>query len=226
VNLPEFLIGKPIPDGFVSIYIPDIEDTAFVGWDSEFASISLKQEQSSLRSCLEGMAKNPQIKIVTNNGKRVAKAFLLCGLPVCEILDVIMAEKLISNGETEYQTINLKTVFKRHGFSQELERSMVVQKLVNLWRQQAVLINSGGLEKISDIETRLIWVTAKIESTGIGVDVKALVKFHDALTDKMKRLTVVLENMIPEGIPLNDRLKIKEHLNNAYALSLAEIGEE
>ena len=46
------------------------------------------------------------------------------------------------------------------------------------------------------------------------------------LTDKLKSLAAVLEKMIPEGISLNDRFKIKEHLNSTYSLSLAEINEE
>ncbi len=50
---------------------------------------------------------NPQTKIITNNGKEVAKAFLSCGLPVCEIFDVVIAEKLIANGEVEYRCLNL-----------------------------------------------------------------------------------------------------------------------
>ena len=217
---------KPIPDGFLSIYIPDGEDTAFVGWDSQFAAISLNQEPSRIRSCFESMLKDPQIKIVTNNGKQVAKAFRSCGLPACEIIDVIITEKLIANGEADFHVMNLKTVFRRHGFSEGLERSMVVTRLVDVWCQQEALIKSGGLEKIFDIEKRLIWVTAKIESTGIGIDVEALLEFHDALTDKLKSLAAVLEKMIPEGISLNDRFRIKEHLNSTYSLSLAEINEE
>jgi len=42
----------------------------------------------------------------------------------------------------------------------------------------------------------------------------------------LKSLAAVLEKMIPEGISLNDRFKIKEHLNTSYALSLAEINDE
>ena len=34
-------------------------------------------------------------------------------------------------------------------------------------------------------------------------------EFHDVLTDKLKNLAAVLEKMIPEGISLNDRFKIK-----------------
>ena len=216
---------KPIPDGFVSIYITDDEDIAFVGWDDQFVAIHLNQEHSHLRLSFESMMKSSQTKIVTNNGKRVTKAFLLCGLPVCEIIDVIMAEKLISNGEVEYQAINLKNVFKRYGFLEGLERSLVIQNLVDLWFKQKALIHSGGLEKIFDIEKRLVWITSKIELTGIGVDIDQLLEFHDALTDKIKRLAAVLEKMIPEGISLNDRFKIKEHLNSTYSLSLAEIND-
>ena len=179
-----------------------------------------------MRSCFEGMLKDPQIKIVTNNGKHIAKVFLSCGLPACEIIDVIITEKLIANGEADFHVMNLKTVLKRYGFCEGLERSMVVQNLVDLWCQQKELIKTGGLEKIFDIEKRLIWITAQIESTGIGIDVESLLGFHDVLTDKMKSLAAVLEKMIPEGISLNDRFKIKEHLNSTYSLSLAEINDE
>jgi DNA polymerase-1 len=172
------------------------------------------------------MLKDPQIKIVTNKGKQVAKAFLSCGLPACEIIDVIITEKLIANGEADFHVMNLKTVLKRHGFSEGLERSMVITRLVDVWCQQEALIKSCGLETIFDIEIRLIWITAKIESTGIGIDVEALLEFHDVLTDKLKNLAAVLEKIIPEGISLNDRFKIKEHLNSTYSLSLAEINEE
>ena len=217
---------RPIPDGFISIYIPDGEDTAFVGWDSQFVAISLNQEPLRLQLVFRDVLKDPQKKIVTNNGKQVARAFLSCGLSACEIIDVIITEKLIANGEADFHVMNLKTVFRRHGFSEGLERSMVVQNLVDLWLQQEEMIKSGGLEKIFDIEKRLIWITVQIESTGIGVDVDALLEFHDALNDKMIGLTIVLEKMIPEGISLNDRFKIREHLNKTYDLSLAEINEE
>ena len=143
---------KPIPDRFLSIYIPDNEDTAFVEWDSEFAAIPLNLEQSCLRSCFESMPKDPQIKIVTNNGKQVAKAFRSCGLPVSEIIDVIITEKLIANGEADFHVMNLKTVLKRHGFSEGLERSIVAERLFDVWLQQEELIKFGGLEKIFDIE--------------------------------------------------------------------------
>ena len=172
------------------------------------------------------MLKDPQIKIVTNNGKQVAKAFRSCGLPVREIIDVIIAEKLIANGEADFHIMNLKTALKRHGFPDGLERSMVAERLVDFWCQQEALIKSGGLETIFAIEKRLIWITAKIESTGIGIDVEAVLGFHDVLTDKLKNLAAVLEKMIPESISLNDRFKIKEHLNSTYVLSLAEINDE
>ena len=220
------LTVTPIPDGLVSIYIPADEDIAFVGWGSEFTSISLEQKTSQLRLWFESIVTNPQTQIVTNNGKAVAKAFLPCDLPVCEIIDVIIAEKLIANGEIDYRALQIKTVFKRYGLGEGLERSVVVHRLVDIWRKQETLIKTDGLATIFNIETRLIWVTAKIEAAGIGIDVDKLLRFYDFLTGKLKSLSAVLEKNIPEGISLKNRTKIKERLNSAYALSLAKIDEE
>ena len=210
----------------IAIHIPEDEETAFIGWGYEFASISLKEEPSQLRACFESIVTEPDIKIITNNGKEVAKAFLLCGLPVCEIIDVVIAEKLIANGEVEYRALSLKTVFSRYDLPEGLERSVVVHRLVDVWRKQEPLIESNGLGTIFDIETRLIWVTAKIEAAGIGIDVEAMFGYYDVLTDKLKRLSSILGKSIPESISLNDRAKIKEHLNLAYALALVKIDED
>jgi DNA polymerase-1 len=206
--------------------VPENGDTAFIGWGSEFSSISFKQKPLHMRSCFEGIVKDPQTKIVTNNGKEVAKAFLSCGLPACEIIDVVIAEKLIANGEVEYRSLNLKTVFRRHDLHDGMELSGVIHRLLDVWIRQGVLIKTGGLEPIFDIETRLIWVTAKIESIGICIDVDALLNLHDELSEKIDRLAATLKKVIPEHISLNDRIKIKAHLNSAYALSLAKIDKE
>ena len=96
---------------------------AFVGWGSEFKAISLKQEPAELRSCFEGIVTGPDIKIITNNGKQVAKAFLSCGLPRCEIIDVVIAEKLIANGEVEYRCLNLRRFSNAMRLPEGLERS-------------------------------------------------------------------------------------------------------
>ena len=203
-----------------------MKDIAFVGWGSEFTSLSLNQESSQLRACFEGIVTGPDIKIVTNNGKKVAKAFLSCGLPMCKIIDVVIAEKLIANGEVEYRCLNLKTVFRRYDLPEGLERSVVVHRLAEVWSKQEPLITSGGLATVFDIETQLIWVTAKIESAGIGIDVDGLLRYYDDLNDKLENLTTELEKAIPADISLNDREKIKEHLNSAYDQSFAKIDEE
>jgi len=217
---------SPIPAGLVSIYIPEDEDTAFIGWESEFRAISLKEEPSKLRARFEDIVTEADIKIVTNNGKEIAKAFLSCRLPICKIIDVVIAEKLIANGEVEYRCMNLKTVFKRYGLPEGLERSGIVHRLMDVWSQQESLIKSGRFETIFGVETRLIWVTAKIEAAGIGIDGDGLLRYYDFLTAKLENLAAALEKTIPVGIPLNDREKIKEHLNSSYALSIAKIDED
>ena len=217
---------SPIPAGYVSIYIPNDEGMAFVGWGTEFRSISLKQEPAELRSCLYGIVSGPGVKIITNNGKQVAKVFLKCGLPKCEIIDVIIAEKLIANGEVEYRCMNLKTVFKRYELPEGLERSGIVNRLVDVWSKQELTIKAAGLEPIFDLESREIWVTAKIENVGIGIDAIGLLTLYDALNAGINNLANELKKSIPSDIPLHDQGKIREHLNSTYGLSLAKMDED
>lgn len=217
---------SPIPAGLVSIYIPEGEGTAFVGWGSEFRAVSLGEKPAELRACFQGIITGADIRIVTNNGKEVAKAFLSSGLPKSEIIDVVIAEKLIANGHVEYRALSLKTVFKRYDISEGMERSVVVHRLAEVWSRQEPLIQSGGLETIFDIETQLIWVTAGIEAAGFGINVDALLKLHDELGEKNDALAAELEKSIPPDIHLHDRGKIQEHLNSAYTLSLAKIDED
>ncbi|MDB4303636.1 DNA polymerase, partial [Desulfosarcina sp.] len=184
------------------------------------------QEPMELRACFECIITGPDIKIITNNGKDVAKAFLSCGLPKCEIIDVVIAEKLIANGEVEYRALSLKTIFDRYDIPEGMERSVVVHRLAEVWGRQEPLIKSSGLETVFDIETQLIWITAKIESAGVGIDVDRMLGLHDELGDKIDALAAELEKSIPPDIPLHDRGKIQEYLNSTYALSLAKIDEE
>jgi DNA polymerase I-like protein with 3'-5' exonuclease and polymerase domains len=96
---------------------------------------------------------------------------------------------------------------------------------MDVWNRQETFIKNGGLKTIFNLETKLIWITAKIESAGIGIDVDTLLELHDELTEKIDCLTAVLKNMMPADISLNDRSRIKAHLNSVYSLSLAEISD-
>ncbi len=216
----------PLPDGFISVYIPEDENFAFVGWGSEFKAVSLDQEPAEIRAFFEDIVSGSGIKIITNNGKMLAKAFFSCGLPSCEIIDVVIAEKLIANGEVEYRCINLKRVFKRYELPEGLERGAIVHRLAEIWEKQEPLIISAGLETVFAIESRLLWVTAKIEAAGIGIDVDALLALHDELIEKIEALATELQKSIPLYIPLHDRSKIQAHLNSIYGESISKIDKE
>ena len=216
----------PVPEGFVSVYLPDDEDFAYVAWGTEFSSLSLGNEPSSLKTIFEGIVTDCHTKIITNNGKKFAKVFLACESTRCEIIDVVITEKLLANGEVPFQAINLKTIFKRHEFPEGMEKSIVTRKLFGVWEKQEMLIQERGLEQIFDIESRLIWVTAKIEEAGIGIDADRLLSLHDAIKEKMLETSDEVAGMIPEGFSLDDESKILEHLNSAYGLSLAKINEK
>jgi hypothetical protein len=99
--------------------------------------------------------------------------------------DVVIAEKLIANGEVEYRAMSLKTIFKRYDLPDGLERSGIVHRWLMSGARQESLIQSAGLETVFDLESKVIWVTAKIEAAGIGIDADGLLQYYDELGDKM-----------------------------------------
>lgn len=194
---------NPIPEGYVSVYFHDDEDLSYVAWGSEFSSVALHRDLSELKSFFEGIVLENQRKIVTNNGKKLAQVFLSCGLAKCEIVDVVITEKLIANGEINNVLVNLETVFKRHDIAKGLERGIVTRSIYEVWEKQEELIALKELEKIFCIESQLLWVTAKIEDAGITVDIDEMLRFHEAGDEKSKK---DIERYM-KGIGLDDRYR-------------------
>ncbi|SDP81097.1 DNA polymerase family A [Desulforhopalus singaporensis] len=178
---------NPIPEGYVSVYLHDDEDLAYVAWGSEFSSMMLHRDLSELKSFFESHLLENHRKIVTNNGKKLAQVFMKCGLTKCEIVDVVITEKLIANGEINNVLVNLDTVFKRNDITNGLERGIVTRSIYEVWEKQEALIASKGLEKIFSIESKLLWVTAKIENAGVGVDINEMLRLHDDSDEKLKK---------------------------------------
>lgn len=195
---------NPIPEGYVSIYLHDDEDLAYVAWGSDFKSLALHRNPSDLASFLGRTVLENKRKTITNNGKKLAQLFMSCGLAKCEIVDVVITEKLIANGEIKCVLVNLETVFKSHDIAKELERGVVTRRIYEVWEKQEELIASKGLAKIFSIESQLLWVTAKIEDAGVGVDIDEMLRLYDTSDEKSKK---DFERYVMKGIDQDDRYR-------------------
>ena len=194
------IVIEPIPDGYASVYIPDGHDHAFVGVGSEIQVVSLRDGIKG--TVLEQIAGDAGVKIITNNGKALARAIIAAGLHDREIMDVVLAEKLVLNGEVELRSINLQSTLKRQGYEIG-ERSVTVRRLYDVWLVQEEMIRDLGLADVFELEQRIIWVTVRIEMAGIAMDVDGLLQLPrndlgkigrpDGATDL--RLTAELERI-------------------------------
>lgn len=214
---------SPIPNDFVSIYIPDKENMAYVGWNSELEAVPLRQDKVHSHPVIQKILENPRKKIITNKGKEVAKMLLSWGHSTREIIDVVLAEKIISNGELVLSRVDLRSVFKRHGLPEGLERGITVRNMYDVWVNQERTIRSLGLRRVFHLEKRVIWITAKMESAGISIDLETALSYHDTLTKKLSGLIARIRDQVPDNISLNDRMKIKMYVNSKYGLELAKI---
>jgi DNA polymerase I-like protein with 3'-5' exonuclease and polymerase domains len=149
---------------------------------------------------LEQIVADSGLKIITNNGKTLAKAVIAAGLPDREIFDVVLAEKLVLNGEVELRSINLQSILKRQGYEVG-ERSLTVRRLYDVWIKQEEEVGKLGLIEVRELEQRILWVTAKIEMAGIAMDVDGLLHYRETILARLNvpdgatdmRLTAELE---------------------------------
>jgi hypothetical protein len=107
----------------------------------------------------------------------LAKHFLQAGLDRCEIIDVVLNEKLISNGEVDFGAINLEFIFKKYLLPEDTDISMNVSQLYQVWQHQEKLIQEMGLKNVFELEKRIIWITEEIEHAGMEIDVVGMLEY-------------------------------------------------
>ncbi len=173
---------EPILDGYASVCIPDGGDHAFVGIGSDIKVVSLRDGIRG--TVLEQIAADAGIEIITNNGKALAKVIMATGLPDREIIDVVLAEKLVLNGEVELRSINLQSILKRQGYDIG-ERRVTVRRLYDVWLKQEEMVRAFCLVDVLELEQRVIWVTARIEMTGVAMDVDGLLHYRETILARL-----------------------------------------
>jgi len=219
----------PIPEGFVSVYVPDQNDgCVYLGYNDRFKTIFLTSGSAELAGALKSISKDRDTKIVTNDGKLVAMALLESGLlgsefPKPEIIDVVLNQKIISNGEREVKFIDLNFTLQNNDLSDSLEIKAVIRRLYDIWTRQKKLIDQLGLHWVFGLEMAFIWVLAKIERNGLPINVDMLLKYWIKAEDFFNRLDKELRGVFPSKISLLYDEKVLAYLNRTFRLNLFKI---
>lgn len=165
------------------------------------------------------------IKIVTNNGKTLARNFINAGLPRCEIIDVLLNEKIIRNGEVAPKNINIASIFKQYEMAVDVEIGMMLFQLYQVWSIQEEVIKELALVNIHEFEKRVLWVTAKMELAGVAVDVGRMLKYQEYIQNKMAGIEKELRCVVPESVSLKDTTRVNAQLKKTLRLEITSIDQ-
>ncbi len=177
-------ILTPIPDKFVVIYIPeDTDDLIYIGAGTAVSPKSLKYDSAWFEDFLCRLFLGGR-QIITNNGKVLAKKILGLekdGLEKVKIIDVVLNEKIIRNGGVPLNSISPDSIFKQYGLIERPDIALTVSQIYTVSFKQRALKKRLGLGNVFELESRLIWVTAKIEMTGMEIDVVSMLAYQEEL---------------------------------------------
>jgi hypothetical protein len=183
----EQVVGQiidPIPKKFVVIYVPvGAGDLIYIGIGASVFPISVKNHSDRFEEFLCMVFLSDQ-QIITNDGKALARKILGLkndGLEKVRIIDVVLNEKIIRNGEVPLNSITESSLFKQYGLIDAPDLVLMVSQLHTVWVKQRALKKRFGLGNIIELESRLIWVVAKIEMIGMAVDVISMLEYQEGL---------------------------------------------
>jgi len=221
------VIIEPIPDGYVSVYIPD-KDSQFLhfGFGEDVKMIYLDQDLTGFKRIFEQWINSFELKIITNNGKVLAKYFIRAGLNRGDIFDVVLNEKLISNGEVGLKSIDLEFISNKHDLGNDADITMAISNLYKVWMKQAKIIDEYGMRDVYELEKRLIWITADIEMTGIQIDPYGMIEYQDKLRKILRGYKKKICKVVPDHISLTDSKKLTACINKIFRIKLDGINKD
>ena len=222
-NIPSIKID-PIPEGYVVFYVPDKgSDLVYMGEKDNLMPVNIENGLTGLENIFDGK------QIITNNGKYLASKLMeddsSFGKDI-KITDIVLNEKIISNGIVEVKQIDLPYAYEKYGFNKDPDITLGVHQIFDSWIEQDKIINALGLEKIIDLESQLIWVTAKIESAGIEIDATRILPYQESVQASIVKVEQEIRKLIPSKISLNNMGKIKDFINKTFRINLLSINED
>ena len=164
----------PLPDKVVGAYFrDDTDDVLHIGFKDDIFTISLGNDIASVDTHFADIIGSEEITTITNNGKRLAKWIIQSELDQCKIVDILLVEKIITNGQS-IMNLDMDFLFNKYELITDVDSTMCINQMSTVWEKQQKSIEELELKNLIDLELRIIWITAKLEQTGIEVDVDGM----------------------------------------------------
>ena len=219
-NEKPLLLVEPIPANFVVAYFQD-ETRQFVhiGHKNKFHTISFMNDYYPFSKVMTDHEIDNKSILITNNGKLLVKHSLNAELKKFDIVDIVLFEKIIRNGQA-IKKIDMDFLFKTYGLVEDVDSNMCVNQMVKVWEHQTKLIEDLGLGNVIKLEQEMIWIAAKIQQSGIGIDVMGMTEYKEVLEVELRDIGERLYEIFPEDISRGDDGAVMEYLNARYGLGL------
>ena len=219
-NEKPLLLVDPIPDKFVVAYFPDeTRQFVYIGHENKSHTISFMNDYYSFSKVMTDHEMDNKSMLITNNGKQLAKHSLNAELKKFDIIDIILVEKLIRNGQA-IKKIDMDFLFKSYDLVKDVDSNMCVNQMVKVWEHQRKLVDDLGLRNVIQLEQEMIWIAAKIQQSGIGIDVMGMSEYKEVLAIEFRDIGERLYDIFPEDISRSDDSAVMEYLNARFGLGL------
>ena len=216
----------PLPDKVVVAYFrDDTDDVLHIGFKDDTHTISLGNDIASVNTQFSDIIGSEETTTITNNGKRLAKWILQSGLDQCKIVDILLVEKIISNGQSK-KKLDMDFLFNKYEQITDVDSTMCINQMSTVWEKQQKSIDDLDLKNVIELELRIIWITAKLEQTGIEVDVDGMRFYQDWLERESADIKEKIYEILPDNISLTDYDALKMYLNTRYNLTLLNMNKD
>ncbi|SHK67526.1 DNA polymerase family A [Desulfatibacillum alkenivorans DSM 16219] len=187
--------GEPLPDGVIVVELNRTSYDSVTVWEKD------RTKTMSLKDCVKKIGNLPSSggsdqdapKVVTNDGKRLAKEMLDQNVSA-SIHDVFLSERILKNGRASSRHITEGGLFQRYELQSDMVRSWSGLQQIAVSQLQS--IEKQELGWVLGVETEMMRIAAKMERNGILVDkahLESLEKDHPQFVDK------ALNRIQPDG---------------------------
>jgi len=102
----------------------------------------------------------------------------------------------------------------------------MVPQIFSVWRKQRTIISNWGLKKIVELESRAIWITAKIEMAGFEIDAVKMIELQESNSKILKKVKNELLKYLPDDIDTIGDSNLKAYLNRTFRWNLTDTTKE
>ncbi len=188
-----------IPDSIIVAYFDENNhNRVLIGHDGNIMDLALSKKNANydfIKLITKSVASG-NTTIITNKGKELAKIFMTAGIGKQNMYDIMLAEKIIQNGEDIAKDINMDYLFRHYNLPTQPDMSMMLSQLYQIWQEQQKMIDALKLKMVIELEMKVLWIIAKQELQGIEIDIdRMLARYYEA--DDNAHIKKEIDNFLP-----------------------------